>query len=77
MDEKGALFRDLFEINDELIRVLRVGKRFGREEGNDMIGDDFYGLVCKVISLHTHGRPPRVRGKNDRKNRKRKEKKKN
>ena len=56
MDESGAISFgvDLFEIDDELGRVmLGIRKHFGAKEGDDMVGNDLDGLVAEVGVIDT------------------------
>jgi len=51
VDEQGTVICDFFEIYDEVVRVLRVGQRLGREECDDVVRDYVYGLVCEIVFL--------------------------
>ena len=48
MNEQGAIFRKLFELNHELVRMLGIRKHFGGIERDNVVGDDLVSLVCKV-----------------------------
>jgi hypothetical protein len=56
MDKRGAisLVVDLFEVYNQLgWIVFSICEDFGAKEGNDMIRDDFDGLVAEVRVIDT------------------------
>lgn len=48
MNEQGAIFRHLLELNDEFVRMLGIRKHLGGIERDNVVGDDLVSLVCKV-----------------------------
>jgi hypothetical protein len=49
MNEDGAVFVYLFQVYNELARImLGVGQNLCTEKCNDMIGNNISRLVCKV-----------------------------
>lgn len=74
MNEKSAIFRYFFKIDDELRGMLSIRERFCCEECNNVIGDHFDRFVRKVVFLlktpghNRNGNRGVVESKKDREN---------
>jgi hypothetical protein len=53
MNEDGAIFVYLFQVYNELSRImLCTGQNLCTEKCNDMIGNNISRLVCKIGIIH-------------------------